>query len=78
MNLHWRNDAFCDVVASENDRYFSKILVDLIDEHLKNISSVVSRVMIVFNKTDLLPPEWDDKTSISRVEKGFTPRDAPH
>ena len=69
MNLHWRNDALCDVVASENDRYFSKILVDLIDEHLKNISSVVSRVMIVFNKTDLLPPEWDDKQAFLELKK---------
>ena len=78
MNLHWRNDALCDVVASENDRYFSKILVDLIDEHLKNISSVVSRVMIVFNKTDLLPPEWDDKQAFLELKKASPHATAPH
>jgi GTPase SAR1 family protein len=69
MNLDWRNDGLCEDVARMNDQYFSQILVDEIRKHIKNLSSVVSRVMIVFNKADLLPPDWKDHQALAELRK---------
>ncbi len=69
MNVNWRNNALCDVAAGENDRYFSKMFVEAIHEHITSVSSVVSRVMIVFNKADLLPPEWDDDQALRELRR---------
>jgi hypothetical protein len=46
--------------AMENDEYFSAMLVEEIQNHVQRVSASVQKVMVVFNKVDLLPADWDE------------------
>ncbi len=44
----------------KNNEYYSKVFMETIEKQ-KNLSQHISKVIIVFNKIDLLPPTWDYK-----------------
>lgn len=54
--------------ARENATYFSRATLEKASQHLGQLGKSVSRVIVVFNKADLLPPDWDHATSLSRLQ----------
>jgi hypothetical protein len=46
--------------TEDNAEYFSRVFVEEVNEHLQNISKSVAKAVIVFNKADLLPSDWDE------------------
>lgn len=55
--------------SRENAAYFSRVFVEEINEQLQRIAGSVAKAIVVFNKADLLPPEWDDTTTLERLKE---------
>lgn len=55
--------------SRENNSYFSRAYIQEIEEHLPRIRSAISKAIVVFNKVDLLPPEWDDEHSLQALKE---------
>lgn len=54
--------------TNKNNEYFSKIFMDKIEDQ-GNISKNIAKVIIVFNKVDLLPSTLDFETSCKHLHK---------
>lgn len=51
----------------ENSEYFSKVFVEEV-EALGRIKNSIAKVMVVFNKSDLLPPDLTDNEALNKLK----------
>lgn len=55
--------------SRENNSYFSRAYIQEIEEHIPKIRSAISKAIVVFNKVDLLPPDWNDEQSLQALKE---------
>lgn len=55
--------------SADNTSYFSAQFADTVFNRLKSISGTVAKAIVVFNKADLLPPDWSDFRAIQELKK---------
>ncbi len=55
--------------SRENAEYFSRAFVEEVNEHVQRISGSVTKAIVVFNKIDKLPRNWDDETILQKLKQ---------
>lgn len=54
--------------ATENAEYYSFAFVSEVRDHLRSLAASVAKVIVVFNKADLLPPDWDREEATRQLK----------
>jgi GTPase SAR1 family protein len=53
--------------SSQNNSYYSRVFLEAVEQH-RAVNRILERVVVVFNKADLLPPEWSRSESLSNLK----------
>lgn len=55
--------------AHENAEYFSVSFLEDVQDTLGRVTQKIAKVIVVFNKADYLPREWNDQIALARLKK---------
>jgi hypothetical protein len=55
--------------SDRNAEYYSTVFVEEIREQLENVTRHIQKAIIVFNKIDTLPREWDDEYALTELKQ---------
>jgi hypothetical protein len=53
----------------DNADYFNRRFVENLSENLNRLSDAIAKPIVVFNKADLLPNEWEPSVAIDEMKK---------
>jgi GTPase SAR1 family protein len=53
----------------ENAVYYNRQFAEMLMTQLKSVNSTVARVVVVFNKCDLLPADWTEEKALDELQK---------
>ncbi|HEX2076475.1 MAG TPA: GTPase domain-containing protein [Longimicrobium sp.] len=55
--------------SERNAEYYSTVFVEEIRDQLENVTRHIQKAIIVFNKVDTLPREWDDDFAMTELKQ---------